>query len=102
MTENRKHKRARVIMKVYYSYGAHSDRTAKVIDISKGGMYLETGYAPEVEGYLLASLDAEDFGKIIWVQGRIVRKTNIGMGIMFTKIDEAGLNNLLTSRSALF
>jgi len=102
MKENRKFRRARVKMKVYYNHDGRTDKTARVIDISKGGMYLETGYAPEVDGYLLASLDAEDLGKIIWVQGRVVRKTRTGVGVMFTKTDEAGLNNLLMSTSVVF
>jgi hypothetical protein len=98
MAEKRNNKRVRVNMRVNYSVGAHSDKMAEVMDISKGGMYVKTSYAPEVNGYLMASLDAEAFGKVIWVEGRVVRKTLTGMAVTFTDTDKKGLNTLLTSR----
>jgi hypothetical protein len=63
-------------------------------------MYVQKGYTPEVKGYLKASLDAEDFGKVIWVEGLVVRKNRTGMAVPFTNIDAKGLNNLLASRGA--
>jgi hypothetical protein len=102
MSENRNNKRVRVNMKVDYRDDAHPDKMGRVIDISKGGMYVQTGYAPEVKGYLMASLDAEDFGKVIWVEGYVAWKNHTGMAVTFTNTDTKGLNNLLTSRSAPF
>jgi hypothetical protein len=100
MAENRNNKRVRVDMKVDYRDDTHNDMMGRVIDISKGGMYVQTGNVPEVNGYLMASLDAEDFGKVIWVEGRIAWKTRTGMAVAFTNTDAKGLNNLLTSRHA--
>jgi hypothetical protein len=102
MAEKRNNKRVRVNMKVDYGDDTHADKMGRVIDISKGGMYVQTVYAPEVNGYLMASLDAEDFGKVIWVEGLVAWKTRTGMAVTFTNTDAKGLNNLLTSRSAPF
>ena len=45
---------------------------------------------------MTASIDVEDLGKIIWVQGRVVRKNGAGMGIAFTRIDGRGLDLYLS------
>lgn len=102
MTEKRSNKRVRVNMKVAFRDDMHAYKMGRVCDISRGGMYVDTGYKPDVEGYIIASLDAEEFGKIIWVQGRVAWKTYTGMGIVFTQLDEKGLDNVLSYRSAPF
>jgi ribosomal protein L18 len=102
MAEKRNNKRVRVNMKVDYRDDTHNDKMGLVVDISKSGMYVQTGYAPEVKGYVMASLDAEDFGKVIWVEGCVVWRSRTGMAVTFTNTDAKGLNNLLTSRSAPF
>lgn len=89
-------------MKVAYRDNDNTRRMARVRDLSRGGMYVSTGYAPEVGGFLMASLDAEEFGKVIHVQGRVVWKSYTGMGVAFTRADEKGLDNLLTYRGAPF
>jgi hypothetical protein len=48
---------------------------------------------------VIASIDAEEFGKVIWVQGHVIWKTRSGMAVMFTNSDEKGLNNILSYRS---
>ncbi len=99
MSDKRSHKRVRVNLKVAYRDNDHAYKMGRVFDISKGGMYVQTPNKPEVDGYVIASLDAEEFGKVIWVQGQIVWKTRSGMAVMFTNTDERGLNNLLSCRS---
>jgi hypothetical protein len=101
MVEKRNHKRAMVDMKISYSDDTHIDKMGKVTDISKGGMYVETGDDPEVIGDLVGVIDNENFGKVIWVEGRLVRKNMKGMALRFTDTDEKGLDNLLISRKAL-
>jgi hypothetical protein len=101
MVEKRNHKRAMVDMKISYSDDTHIDKMGKVTDISKGGMYVETGDDPEVIGDLVGVIDNENFGKVIWVEGRLVRKNMTGMALKFTDTDEKGLDNLLISRNAL-
>ncbi len=101
MVEKRKYKRAAVKMKVLISNDTQNTKMGTVIDISKGGMFVQTEDAPEVKGALMASIDAENFGKVIWVEGHVVRRTGTGIGLMFTNTDEKGLDNLLTSMSAM-
>ncbi|HOO37730.1 MAG TPA: PilZ domain-containing protein [Deltaproteobacteria bacterium] len=97
MEEQRAHKRARVNMKVAYRDNGFAYRIGRVSNISRGGMFINTDDPPgDVEGYIIASLDAEEFGKIIWTQGRVVRRTDLGIGILFTRTDERGLNTLLS------
>jgi hypothetical protein len=102
MEEQRAHRRVRVNMKVAYRDNAHDYKVGKVYDISKGGMYIQTWDRPKVDGYLIASIDAEPFGKIIWVQGQVIWKTRTGMAVRFTNTDEKGLQNLLSYRSVPF
>jgi hypothetical protein len=102
MPEMRAHKRVRVNMKVAYRDNDHGYKMGRVFDISKGGMYIQTRNIPEVDGYVIASLDAEAFGKVIWVQGRVIWKTRSGMAISFTRTDEKGLKNILSYRSIPF
>lgn len=84
-------------MKVAYRDKGFAYRIGRVSNISRGGMFINTDDPPsDVEGYIIASLDAEEFGKIIWTQGRVVRKTDLGIGILFTRTDERGLNTLLS------
>jgi Tfp pilus assembly protein PilZ len=102
MQDKRAHKRVRVNMKVAYRDNANVYKMGRVYDISKGGMYVQTWDKPKVDGYVIASIDAEAFGKIIWVQGRVIWKTRTGMAVMFTNTDEKGLSTLLAYRSAPF
>ncbi len=97
MEEQRLHKRARVNMKVAYRDNGNAYRIGLVTNISRGGMFIATQSTPDnVDGYLIASLDAEEFGKIIWTQGRVIRKTGSGLAVVFSRMDDKGLNMLMT------
>lgn len=97
MEELRAHKRTRVDMKVAYRDNGYAYKVGTVRNISRGGMFVFTENPPDnVDGYVIASLDAADFGKIIWTQGRIIRKTDSGMAVSFTRTDDKGLDLLLS------
>ncbi|HQI01767.1 MAG TPA: PilZ domain-containing protein [Deltaproteobacteria bacterium] len=97
MEEMRAHKRASVNIKVAYRDNGFAYKMGRVINISRGGMYITTDTPPDnVDGYIIASLDVEEFGKIIWTHGRIIRKTDKGMAVTFTRIDGKGLDLLLS------
>ena len=103
MEEQRSYKRARVNMKVAYRDNGHAYKMGRVSNISRGGMFILTDHSPDnVDGYLLASIDAEEFGKIIWVQGRIIRKTDSGVAVAFTRSDDKGLDILLSYQGIPF
>lgn len=99
MAEKRYYKRVRVDMKVDYRDDTHADRMGWVMNISKNGMYMKTDDTPEVKGRVVASLDAEDLGKVIRVEGRVVWKNDTGLAVKFLNTDEKELDNLLVSRS---
>jgi hypothetical protein len=98
--ENRKEqrtcKRVKVNMRLAYRDNENAPKMGKVCNISRGGMFVDTMNSPEVDGYVIASIDAENFGKIIWVQGHVVRKTNSGMAVSFARTDDKGLKTLLS------
>jgi hypothetical protein len=96
MQEQREHKRVRVNMRVSYRDNNRAYRTGRVCNLSRGGMYVNTGNNPDMDGYVIASIDAEEFGKVIWVRGQVVRTADSGMAILFSYKDEKGLGNLLS------
>ncbi len=103
MEEQRVHKRIVVNMRVAYRDNGSVYRMGRVTDISRGGMFILTGRTPEdTDGYLFASIDAQEFGKVIWIQGHIVRKSSDGMAVKFTQSDGRGISMLLSSRGIPF
>ena len=103
MEEQRMHKRARVDMKVAYRDNGFAYKMGRVSNISRGGMFINTEVPPhDVDGYIIASLDAEEFGKIIWTQGRVLRQTDSGIAVVFTRTDEKGLNVLMSYQGVPF
>lgn len=102
LREHRAYKRVGVNMKFAYRDNDNSYKMGKVCNLSRGGMFVDTMNHPDVDGYVIASLDVEEFGKIIWVRGYVVRKTNTGMAISFARTDDKGLSNLLSYWSVPF
>jgi hypothetical protein len=92
----RAHKRMRVNMRLAYRDNDYADRIGRVCNISKGGMFVDTGNCPNVDGLVIASLNVEEFGKVIWVRGKVVRKTDSGMAIILIQKDDKGMSNLLS------
>jgi len=94
MEERRNYKRKQVEINAIYKGSLDTFEKGRVKDISYGGMFIET-VSPLDEGTLvIASLDASDFGKIIRVQGNVVRTTPEGVGINFTSIDRRGIETI--------
>ncbi len=94
MEERRNYKRKQVDINAIYKGSLDTFEKGRVKDISYGGMFIETG-SPLEEGVLVvASLDVSDFGKIIRVQGNVVRTTPKGAGINFSSIDKRGIETI--------
>lgn len=102
MEDKRAYKRVSVRMKAAYRDDGFAVRAGTVLNVSRRGMYLETGSGIQVSGFISASIDAEDFGKVIHVQGLVVRRDYRGVGVVFTNADERGLGNILTYHGAPF
>lgn len=102
MIERRVHKRASVSMKINYVDDHKSEKMGYVTDISQSGMYINTGYASVFNDRIQGIIDHENFGKVIWIEGRVVRASDTGMAVSFTSVDVRGLHNLLVSKEAEF
>lgn len=97
MEEKRAHERTSVDLKVIYMGDSMTYSRGRVNNISRGGMFVHTDTPQEKGTYILASLDVDNLGKIVWAQGRVVRTTDHGMGIEFTRIDEKGVDAIMAN-----
>ena len=85
MKEQRRYSRKRLRVR-----GCYQDRDGKVFkgivqNISLGGVYIETPWPLDRGENINLSIDAGDVGKVIGVEGRVVRNMpEKGMGIEFT------------------
>jgi hypothetical protein len=83
--EQRRYSRKRLRVR-----GCYQDRDGKVFkgivqNISLGGVYIETPWPLDRGENINLSIDAGDVGKVIGVEGRVVRSMpEKGMGIEFT------------------
>jgi hypothetical protein len=97
MEEKRTHERTSVDLKVIYMGDSMSYSRGRVNNISKGGMFIQTDLPQDHGTYILASLDVDNLGKIVWAQGRVIRAMNHGMAIEFTRIDERGIDAIIAN-----
>jgi predicted RNA-binding protein YlqC (UPF0109 family) len=113
--KNRKYSRKLIKIEARYQDVMGSVLKGTVRNISLGGVYIETNYPLEPQANVVVSLDAQDIGKVIDVQGKVVRAVpHRGMAIEFLskehrdiklllralrKLDQASLLSL--SRSAM-
>ena len=94
--EMRKH--SRKLMRIEARY---QDTTGKVLkgtvrDLSLGGVFIETGYPIDQSVHITVSLDAKDIGKVIDVQGKVVRVLpHKGMAIEFANKEHRDIKLLL-------
>jgi hypothetical protein len=95
MENLRASRRARVSMMVAYSDGSTS-KMGTVQDISMHGMYVHTGSRPEGHDLISATINVDQLGKVIWVTGRVVRRTGSGMAVVFLAGDSRGLGSVMT------
>jgi hypothetical protein len=97
MDEKRKSSRTSVNLKVIFMGDSMSYSRGKVNNISKGGMFVQTESPQDTGEYILASIDVDNMGQIAWAQGRVVRKTDSGMAIEFTRTDSRGIESIISN-----
>ncbi|HNY65688.1 MAG TPA: PilZ domain-containing protein [Deltaproteobacteria bacterium] len=103
MEEQRSSKRVKVNIRVAYRDDGYAYKIGRVSNISRSGAFIVTETPPnDVNEYLTASLDVDDLGKIVWIQGRVIRKTKNGMGVVFTRTDAKGLDLYLSYLGVAF
>jgi hypothetical protein len=85
----------------------YQDTNGKVLkgvvrNISIGGVYIETARPLERGELIKLSLDAKDVGKLIYVEGRVVRyMADRGMGIEFLDKENRDIKKLLSAMRKL-
>ena len=95
-------------MRVAYRGRGLGYEKGRVLNISRGGMYILTDHPAEIDDYIIASVDAEELGKIVWVQGRVVWSlpeapgSEGGMAVRFMRSDQKGINALMNYRGIPF
>ncbi len=97
MDERRKNARTSVNLKVIYMGDSMKYNRGKVNNISKEGMFIQTETPQDVGIYILASIDVDNMGRIVWAQGRVVRRSENGMGIAFTRTDTRGIDSIISN-----
>ncbi|MEA2101251.1 MAG: PilZ domain-containing protein [Thermodesulfobacteriota bacterium] len=99
MYDKRIHKRTRVKLRVAFRAGGIAYEKGIVENLSRGGVFVRTQRPCEKGDYVIASMDSEELGKILWVQGRVTRLLpEEGMALSFTRTDHMGINALLSYR----
>jgi len=96
MEEMRKNPRASVNLKVVFMGDSMNYSRGRVNNISKCGMFVQTDTPQELGTYILASIDVDNMGRIVWAQGRVVRKSENGMAIEFTRTDARGVDSIIS------
>ena len=78
MQEKRAFERIAVDIRTLFRGGNGGNLRGHVSDISMGGMFIETAALQRIGSYILADLDVDSLGKVVWAQGRVVRVTDAG------------------------
>lgn len=97
MDDRRKNSRTSVNLKVVFMGDSMSYNRGKVDNISKSGMFIQTDAPRDVGMYILASIDVDNMGRIVWAQGRVMRRSQDGMAIEFTRTDTRGIDSIISS-----
>jgi hypothetical protein len=95
ITEKREFERNKVNVPARYRSGNGDNHTGLVRDISFGGMFLESLFKHNVGDHVEADLNIEQYGKIAWAHGHVVRTNEKGIGIKFTHYDVNGVDDII-------
>jgi len=104
LNKREKRKHSRKLLRIEARYQDDRGRVLKgtVRDISLGGVYIDTNYPLAYQSKLTISLDAVDIGKVIDVEGRVVRFVpHRGMGIEFSDKNNRDIRLLLSAMRKL-
>ncbi len=97
----RVHKRAEAAMGVAVnipcSRNAQYYELGHAVNISLGGIYVDTNLALDEGTYVNANLDISKSERPVWVQGRVVRSSGIGVAMEFSHAESDKLNRLISA-----
>jgi hypothetical protein len=101
-SERRAHERVGKAMPVHLHKGTHAPRfDAKIVNISAGGMLIETDMPLTQNDLLTIDLELAGEKEPIYVYGTVVRNDARGIGVSFVRISEitADLINYLIRKT---
>lgn len=87
-SERRVHNRNRVNLQAEIVGTRQGDKfheAVHVVNLSKGGMYVESSIPLDVGKDVNANIEAMQFDKTFWVKGKVVRNEEHSMAIQFTR-----------------
>jgi len=73
----------------YYELG-------RAVNISRGGIYVDTNLSLDEGTYVNVNLDVSEAERPVWVQGRVVRSSGKGVAMEFSHAESDRLNRLLS------
>jgi rubrerythrin/Tfp pilus assembly protein PilZ len=95
MRERRKYARKKISVPVRYRTSNKGDHLGYMNDISNGGIFLESNVKHEVGDNILAYLNEDTYGKIVWAYGSVVHTSHKGVGVNFIFFDKPGVEELI-------
>ncbi|MCD6569732.1 MAG: PilZ domain-containing protein [Deltaproteobacteria bacterium] len=99
MDEKRKYPRKKVGAPVLYKGGKKALERARLRDISRNGLFIETASPPKPGEFVILNLDGRDIGKELNIKAKVVRSIlGDGMGLTITTTtDDRFLRDWLSS-----
>ena len=95
MQEKRGFERVSVDVHVFFKGSEGGNLYGCARNISMNGMFIDTTAIQELGVYILADLDVDSLGKVVWVQGKVVRTTSQGMAVEFARLDAKGIQSVV-------
>jgi hypothetical protein len=95
MIEKRTNERTDVRLNALFRKDDSYILRTKVINISMGGLFMETPQFMKPGTDISIDIDAENIGHIIGVYGHVVRNTSSGLAVEFTRVDDSTLDRLI-------
>ncbi|HEY9162591.1 MAG TPA: PilZ domain-containing protein [Desulfomonilia bacterium] len=95
MNDKRAHERTDVRLNALFRKDDSYIFRTKVINISMGGLFMETSQFMKPGTNISVDIDAENIGQIIGVHGHVVRNTGSGLAVEFASVDNSILDRLI-------
>ena len=101
MMEKRSEPRINAALKGIYRTDAEKPFRAKIKNLSRTGLFMETTEDFKIGKDISIDIDAENIGRIVWVNGHVVRTTKLGAAVEFTQTDERNLEMLIDTEKLM-
>ncbi len=95
MNEKRADERTDVRLNALFRKDDSYTFRTKIVNISMGGLFMETPQFMKPGTDISIDIDAENIGHIIGVYGHVVRNTSSGLAVEFTRTNDSILDRLI-------